>query len=546
MAHFTKLKFPWSFSSSRYVWFLLLLVTATTVYCFSRPLVLSVDSTFGFLAYKGTLFFRQFNVIQEIPVTDMGRVNPVFVSWWSPGQWIFPGALNYLLGIRLGVGAILVSMIAFIVGFIGYYRVFLFFNFSLIISLLSILIIFSSSTLYYSLIVYQGGEVLEFAFFPWFLLYVMQIQKISVWNILGTGALFMLCFIAKTTLLIFGALVVTARIVHIYKSQGRLRIQLFSNKLLLMLPILVLIALIYKNYLSLGPRPALINHFNISAEGILVPLTAPLCSILSIQEWIGRVVRILPGTLNHQGLSIFLLPLLYIFILWILVWTIRRLIRDKEIDKSYKNLFFILFAGLNAFFLFAYLCSANIDFSSRHFKLLGFLFVPSFLTILYSRFGKFRIQIIVVIFCLLAMTDIIYLKEKWTRDRYIGVNYFFRNCEPPPAHDPLDRDSYLELLELDRIYSLRNKPMIFFVESAADVAMDLHHPFILQRPREDILEKIYQKTGPDLIICISKNTLKKENTLVQSKFPGYRDFKKIAETNNYWFLLSSLDKVAKY
>ena len=161
MAPFTKLKFPWSFSPCRYIWILLLLMTVVTVFCFFRPLVLSVDSTYGFLAYKGTLFFRQFNVIQQIPVNDMGRVNPVFMSWWSPGQWLFPGALNAVLGIRLGVGAILVSVIALVTGFIGYYRLFLFFNFSFAISLLSILIIFSSSTLYYSLIVYQGGEVLN-------------------------------------------------------------------------------------------------------------------------------------------------------------------------------------------------------------------------------------------------------------------------------------------------------------------------------------------------------------------------------------------------
>ena len=545
MAPFTKLKFPLSFSLSRYIWILLLPIAATAVYCFSRPFVLSVDSTYGFLAYKGTLFFRQFNVIPEIPVTDMGRVNPVFMSWWSPGQWIFPGILNAVLGIRLGVGAILVSLIALVTGFIGYYRVFLFFKFSVAISLLSILIIFSSSTLYYSFIVYQGGEVLEFAFYPWFLLYVMRIRRILVWNLLGTAALFLLCFIAKTTLLIYGALVVTARIVHFYKFQNRIRLQLISNKLLLMLPILVLFVWIYIEYLSRGPRPALMNHFNISGEGILVPLTAPLCSILSIQEWIGQVVKILTGILHLRELSIFLLFILYIFILWALVWAVKCLIRDKEVDKSYKNLFFILFAGLIAFFLFAYSFNANIDFSSRHFKLMGYLFVPALVTILYKRIGQSRIQIIVIIFCLISMVDIIYLKEKWIKDRYIGVSYFYRNCEPPPAHDPLDRDSYLELLELDRIYSLRNKPIIFFVESSADVAMDLHHPFILQRPQEDIREKIYNKTGPDLMICISKNTLEKENPWVQSKFPGYRDFKKIAETNNYSFLLSSVDQVVK-
>ncbi len=296
--------------------------------------------------------------------------------------------------------------------------------------------------------------------------------------------------------------------------------------------------MIYIDYLSRGPRPALINHFNISAEGILVPLTAPLCSLLSIQEWIGRVVRILPGTLNHHGLSIFLSRLLYIFILWILVWAVRCLIKDKGIDKSYKSLFFILFAGLNAFFLFAYSFNANIDFSSRHFKLLGYLFVPSLVTISYKRLGQYRIQIIVIIFCLLSMTDIIYLKEKWTKDRYIGVSYFYRNCEPPPARDPLDRDSYKELLKLDNMYERGKNPIIFFVESSSDIAIDLHHPFILQRPEDDIREKIYHKRGLDLLVCVSKNTLKNNQGIVQYKFPDYKDFKIAAESDSCLFLFS--------
>jgi hypothetical protein len=538
MAPFTKLKFPWSFSPYRYIWILLLLMTVVTVFCFFRPLVLSVDSTYGFLAYKGTLFFRQFNVIQQIPVNDMGRVNPVFMSWWSPGQWLFPGALNAVLGIRLGVGAILVSVIALVTGFIGYYRLFLFFNFSFAISLLSILIIFSSSTLYYSLIVYQGGEVLEFAFFPWYLLYVMRIHKISIWNILVTAALFLFCFIAKTTLLIYGPLVVAARIIHIYKAQGRIRLHLFYDKLLLMLPILVLVILIYVNYLSRGPRPVLMNHFNISAEGILVPLTAPLCSILSIQEWIGRVVKLLSGILHLREPSIFLLMILYIFILCILVWAIRCLIMDQEIDKYYKNLFFILFSGLIAFFLFAYSLNANIDFSSRHFKLLGYLFVPALMTILFKRVSRSLLQLILGACCLISLADIIYLKEKWVKDHDISVNYFYRNCEPPPAHDPLDRDSYKELLRLDDMYERGKKPFIFFVESSADIAIDLHHPFILQRPEEDIREKIYHKRGLNLLVCISKNTLKNNKGIVQSKFPDYTDFKIVAETYTYLFLLS--------
>jgi hypothetical protein len=524
------------FSPMRWKGILVTMLTVFLIYCFSNPLVLSVDSTYGFLAYKGTLLFHSFNMIPEISVRDIGHVNPVFVSWWSPGQWIFPALLNLLFGTRLGIAAILVTAISLITGFIGYYRVFIFYGFSITVSTLSLLVIISGSTLYYCFIVYQGGEILEFAFFPWFLLYMIRIRKISVGYLLVIAALFLLCFIAKTTLLIYCGLALIAKVFQMGKTVSTGRYRFFFKHLLLFLPALILVILIYIFYLSRGPRPGLIHQFGLSADGILVPLTSPLCSILSIQQWIERIDRLFTGSLIGSATAYIILILLYLLTLVVFLYLFSCVMVNRKIDPSYKSLFCILYGGLVVFFLFAYAFNANIDFSSRHFKLMGYLFIPGCLTILQDRIRQSWIHFLLVLCCMACIVDIFYLKGKWTGNRYIAENYFYRNCSELGVNDKLDPDSYKKLISIDRqITKSSARPVVFFVESTSDIAMELRHLYIVQSPAEDIPGRIYRGDGPGLIVCVSKKTLSASPDFLRAKFPDYGNFDRIDETSQYFF-----------
>ena len=140
---------------------------------------------------------------------------------------------------------------------------------------MSSLVIFSGATLYYCFIIYQGGEILEFAFFPWFLLYVFRIREISIRNLLGIAVLFLLCFIAKTTLIVYCILVLIAKLLLLIQSslENRTGFQFSLGKLTLLLPAGCMVGLIYLFYLSRGPHPTLMNHLQISPEGFLIPLS---------------------------------------------------------------------------------------------------------------------------------------------------------------------------------------------------------------------------------------------------------------------------------
>jgi hypothetical protein len=531
-----------SYSPFLYVWLLFIMFVVVSVYCFSKPLVLSIDSAYGFLAYKGTLLYHSFNTLQDISTEDIGKVNHIYMSWWSPGQWIFPGLLNYFFGTRLGIASICVTLVSLISGLVGYYKVFKFFRFPAVISLLSLLIIFSSSSLYYCFIIYQGGEILEFACFPWFLLYVMRIRQISVWNVMIITLLFFLCFIAKTTLLVYCTVVLTAKVFFLSKSSPNGGFHLSFRNLLLLFPAILLIILTSVFYLSRGPHPSLINHFIISVEGLLVSLSSPLNSILSIQQWIERITKTLRGSLHGSRQAETLYYGFYLVVIIVQSWIIRSLFLNNKTDQTYRNLFLILFGGISAFFILAYSFNTNIDFSSRHFKLMGYLFVPGLLSVFQDKFKLSWIHFTVVLFSLICITDVFYLKEKWIRGRYVSTQYFYRNCEQPPNQDKLDRESYYKLLDYDHVFAGSSIPVIFFIESSADIAIDIVHPFILQRPGEDIYDKVYHHSGPDLLVCISKSTILTEKGVLQIKFPDYSDFNLISETRTYLFFLGKKHK----
>ncbi|HVY73939.1 MAG TPA: hypothetical protein VG890_03860 [Puia sp.] len=525
---------------SFYGWLLICLLIAFTCCCLIKPLVLSVDSAYGFLAYKGTLFFHAFNRVPELSILNIAKTDAIFESWWSPGQWLVPGLLNFVFGIRLGLIAIFVTLGALVSGLLGYFRLFRFYRFPRHISLLSLLIIFSSATCYYGFVVYQGGEVLEFAVFPWFLLYVARINRLSLTNLVLTGLFFFLCFLAKTTLLLYGFIVLLARAIQLSGLTFR-KINRFSmSGLWLLLPGLVCLFFIWLFFLSRGPRPSVINHFNITAMGILTPVISPLSSILSVQQNVGRGELILKTFWNEYRIGLFSF-FSYVGILLLQVWIFQRLLKSREVDSNYRSIFFILYGGLAAFFLFAYSFGTNIDLNVRHFKLMGYLLAPALLIVLQEKVRLFWIQWAVLFCCLLAAADIVYLKNKWTSGRYIGESYFYRNCEPIGTADPLDEPSYRQLLAIDRrLANSKGDPFVFFVESTADIAIDLHHRYILLTPGEDPLAKVYRGDQAIVIACISKQLLSSRKDILGKKFPDLGSFKIIAETGRYWFLCSEL------
>ena len=529
-----------SLPQRKYFFILIFLLLSVSIYCFITPLVISIDSIYGFLAYKGSILSHSFNIVTEVSTDNVSKTEHIFQSWWSPGQWLFPGILNYFFGMKLGVASAIVTILFTIAGFAGYYKIFVHFKFPLKVIILSLILIFCSSTFYYSYIIYQGGEILEFGMFPWFLLYILDIKKISPKISFFVTGLFILCFIAKTTLLLYCFIILLYKVFQLASDDRnqKNKSSLAKNSLLIILPAILCILFIQLFFISRGPHITMGDRVIFSLENFLNPLSSPFNSILSIQQWAGRIGKIVFPSGYSFGVSIFYISV-YIVLLFALTLFSIKIFRGKKIDVKYKNLLVFLYMGLAGFFVIAYCLDAKIDHSSRHFKLMGFLFIPGLLMIFYKYLSSLFVELLILLFCLVAVTDIVYLKKKWTANRYISANYFYRNFDNLQKIDSLDETSYRKLIAFDTNQSFKsNNQIIFFIESNADIAMDIHHQCIVQEPGTDILAKIYHGKGPLILFCVIKQPNSETSNILKKKFPDYGEFQLIDETERYSFYIS--------
>jgi hypothetical protein len=202
---------------------------------------------------------------------------------------------------------------------------------------------------------------------------------------------------------------------------------------------------------------------------------------------------------------------------------------------DYKRIVITLYAGLCLFFIFSYVMNTNIDYSTRHLKLLGFLTIPVLIMAVMERTGARTFNIALALAAAVNVVYFVQLQIKLTGDRYTSVQYFTRNTDKPEQTDSLDLASYRQLIAIDKRYRESKQPVIYYIESNADVSLDIPAPCIMQTPVTPVTEKTFRGKGPDVVACISKRTLEQHPGILQQKFPDAGPFRELAETGRYRF-----------
>lgn len=500
------------------------------IYTFICPLIPSIDSIAGFLTYKGSLTTGNFNYYAEVSSSDLSKDDSWFVSWWSPGQWIFPAIFNYFFGLPLGAASIVVTVAGALSGLLGFYRLFRSFGFEKEISIASLFVIFASYTFFYSFVVYQGGEILSFAIFPWFALAVVKSRSPSFKVLFWIFVLFIVCFIAKTTLLIYCFMVLISKAISgiIQDKKQRQDSLNIPKQFLYLLPGIIASLIIYFSFLARGVTPPATGSPELSFQDVLIPVASPLLSSLSLQQIIARVVNV-NDNLEYYILSV-CVAAVFIFIIF------RSIVRSKYLLKEYKTFFFIVYGGVIAFFIFIYTINIPVDHSSRHFKFLGYLLIPGIITLLVNKIKQLNLNIVSSFVCLLGILFFIYIKQGWIKDRFISGQYFYRNFDNKELVDKLDVQTYSELLR--RAAGITSNNNIVYVEANADLAMDLSHRVITKRLVDGSTATVYKGEGPQILACIGKETYNLNNNKLRDLFPDYKEFKVVGETNSFLFFIS--------
>lgn len=295
----------------------------------------------------------------------------------------------------MGIGSILITIIFSLSGIFGFYKIYRHFKFSSGIAVVSLLIIICSDTFYYSFIIYQGGEVLSFGVFPWFLYYLLKLQQYTFNNLLVVLLLVLLCFVAKTTLIIYCSIAIAYKVFE--SPLQRLLFGIFrtgkagrNNEVFkLFIPLITGAGCIYFFYLDKGIRPTVLNTFHMELSDLFIPLSSPLSSILSVQSTILKFQKLVFGTgVDASVPALIFTSVMFSIIVFLVLKCLYQLNISDAYTVSYKSILITFYAGVSIFFIIAYAFDTNIDKSTRHFKLLGFLFIPAFLTMVLNRLGK--------------------------------------------------------------------------------------------------------------------------------------------------------------
>src|SRR5262245_15686835 len=85
----------------------------------SIPPTIVSDSGLGFLALRSMLEGGAFNSITVPDPANIANDVAIFLTWWSPGQYLVPGSFVWL-GTSYGLAVSLTTLIATLIGVVGW------------------------------------------------------------------------------------------------------------------------------------------------------------------------------------------------------------------------------------------------------------------------------------------------------------------------------------------------------------------------------------------------------------------------------------------
>ena len=169
------------------------------------------DSGWGFLAWDSMVRGAPFNSLFQPDPEDISRDVTVFLTVWTPGQYVLPGLLEKA-GISLGSALTVVTSVFSVLGLVGWHALYRAFGFPLQTTMVALAVIACSRFFNLPFLIYNGGEVLLFGLAPWFLLLVWSSRDLRWRTVppLVAGAVVLL--FAKLTGIIVAGAAIGARV----------------------------------------------------------------------------------------------------------------------------------------------------------------------------------------------------------------------------------------------------------------------------------------------------------------------------------------------
>jgi hypothetical protein len=357
---------------------------------------MNADSSVGFLVLHSMFEGGAFNSLTEPDPANIANDVVTFLTLWSPGQYLVPGAFIWL-GTSYGLALSLTALMATLIGVVGWIQVARSFAVSSFVLFIFALGLSSFSYVTLPFRIYTGGEVLLFAAAPWSL-YAMRwaANKPPILSLAISLLSVALLFFVKLTGLIVFATNIGAISLYALVSQRRL-----SSSTITMWVASAIGALCFMMFwVARGSVAASGSRFTFSWFPIWFSLTGAAFSGTSALEFLGWFlghpwVRIIPNfDWATTSLNYVLGPLGLLLMVW--VWFRLRYTRYRDMAVLLLTIILMYAIAVAAMWL----RGAAIDFQERHFRYAGILFFLLLLTAIDQwrvRFAKGLACVVVIV-----------------------------------------------------------------------------------------------------------------------------------------------------
>jgi hypothetical protein len=352
------------------------------VYCGSalvaRPGMVP-DAARGFMVWQSMERGAPFNVVREPRATDISRDTESFMTWWTPGQYMVPGALTKA-HLDLGRAIFVTTALCVLSGLGGGYVLFSALGFDRRTAAASLCVIAAWRYVSVGFRTYTGGEILLFGFVPWAVWLALRWRRLAAGQAGGLIVLVLAGIFLKSAFVIC-ALAICVSLAAIHRLERPVGPGLAAQWTVvyagrLAACFLIAGAVYYFAFGRFGSTPAgLFAESQKGISGLLFAVTAPLFAATSISDVLNRLF-LYPAAPRVASIDR-LWPLFAMGA--VAAAACYRLILDRAPGPLYRGVLSGFLVVYVAAFAVLFLFGAAVGTDDRYFRPVAFLLVPGLL-----------------------------------------------------------------------------------------------------------------------------------------------------------------------
>lgn len=502
--------------------FVFAVVIVLGVLSFISPASIFPDPANGFQVMRSMELGGPFNQLISPSQDNIAQNTSLFLTWWSPGQYLVPYTFKVIFGVNTGQASALTVTLCQLSGLAGLYVFFKKIGFSPLISALSLLFIACQQFFVVPYVFYNGGEILFFAFAGWFLYGCTAIKHTGLWLfmfVLLTGWIGFFCKSSVLWMYFAGLLFLWMRLSHQRGLPERIK-----NGVWVAIPAAIVLITIKVFFLSKGDNPVTgISGLKFSWKVFGFPLASPLMSGFSVDDLLHGLIYHTDKPFFNDTVAVIILLVLAALSLWLVISILKTVA-----DQNYRLLVKVFYIVSILFFGYIYLRQMRVSYEARHFRIIGLIVIPGVIYLV-SRIRVLYRFIFGLIWIGIAITSIVYVSKGYSFNKNQAAHGI-----SGIAQKEIDQRSLNEVMALDK---QNTRATFVFIGSKLGLEIQHNRVISLQPISDDLTIDIddyrYEGHGGPLYIILPESYAGPKEKMILKSFPDYKGWYGSMLSDNY-------------